>query len=94
MDQNLCFLLGIDSPDNKRERSAFLNSFAEAFDRYEMGEWDEAIEKFKKVLANYVIDGKEDGTSRFLLEYMEASKDNQEYEDFVSRDYARVSPDE
>lgn len=94
MDKNLCFLLGIDNPEIKTERESFMDFFADAFQYYESGEWDIAIEKFEQVLEQFTLDGEVDGPSQFLLKYMKDNKDGQEYEDFVARNNSRISPDE
>jgi class 3 adenylate cyclase len=94
MDQNLCFLLCIDSPENKKERTQFMNSFSDAFKHYELGEWEEAIPKLEKVIEDYRLDGKPDGTSEFLLKYIKENIRSAEYQEFVNRDFSRISPDE
>jgi hypothetical protein len=94
MDKNLCFLLGIDNVNNRKERAEFIDTFNNAFSFYESGEWDESIRRFKNVLDNFVVDGELDGPSKFVLNYMERNLDGEEYDKFLARDYSRVSPDE
>lgn len=94
MDQNLCFLLGIDSPENRSERQDFMAAFADAFAHYEAGDWDASIAKFEAVAQQFTLDGAADGPSEFLLKYMRQARGTQEYDDFVQRDHSRVSPDE
>ena len=93
MDKNLCFLLGIDTLENRNDRKEFLKYFDDAFTHYESGEWEIAIKKFQKVIDNYSIDGESDGPSQVLVKYMNHNK-GQGYENFINRNYSRVSPDE
>ena len=93
MDTNLCFLLGIDNEENKLVRHNFLAQFAEAFSYYESGEWEISIEKFNLILKNYTLDGKIDGPSQVLVNYMMENEGNG-YEEFINRNYSRISPDE
>lgn len=94
MDPNLCFLLGIDNIENKKEREAFIKMFNEAFHHYELGEWETSIEKFKYILEIFTIDGEPDGPSQFLLNYMENNFEGEEFQKFINQNYSRVSPDE